>query len=145
MRTSERGIALIKKFEGFYPSRYICPAGLPTIGFGHVIRTGEKFPAKMTEKEATDLLAKDVAIFEQGVARAVTVPLQQNEFDALVSFSFNVGLQALRTSTLLKMLNANTDRSSVAMQFLRWNKANGQVLAGLSRRRAAESAMFMEK
>lgn len=140
MRTSAKGRDLIRKFEGEKLIAYLCPAGVWTIGVGH---TGDVKPGQKISKEQSDkLLQSDLDRFEKAVANLVEVELQQHEFDALVSFAFNVGSGALAKSTLLKMLNAG-DRKGAADQFLRWDKANGRVLAGLTARRKAERAMFM--
>lgn len=141
MKTSDKGIDLIKRFEGFESNPYLCPAGKWTIGYGwtHGV-TKESKP--ITEAEATKLLADGLANYEIGVLDCVDVDLQQCEFDALVSFAYNLGVHALRGSTLLKKLNEG-DYEGAADQFLRWNKANGQVLAGLTRRREAERELFV--
>jgi GH24 family phage-related lysozyme (muramidase) len=99
----------------------------------------------ITQKLAEDILAQDVRRFELGVLNNVKVNLNQNEFDALVSFSFNVGVNALKNSTLLRLLNDGADRSIVAAEFLRWNKGEDKVLEGLTRRRQAEKALFLQK
>lgn len=141
MQTSAAGIDLIKRYEGFGAKRYICPAGLPTIGYGHVILAGEKFPAVMTKTQAEKLLALDLKKYEAPVNKLVRVPLTQGQFDALVSFVYNIGAGKFQSSTLLKMLNLG-DYAGARGQFMRWNKANGQVLAGLTARRAAEANLF---
>lgn len=141
MRTSQDGINLIKKFEGCRLSAYRCPAGVWTIGYGHTkdVRQGQK----ITQTQAEEFLKEDLKIYEQAVDECVKVPLSQNQFDALVSFCYNCGSGALRTSTLLRLLNEG-NYSSAADQFLRWNKAGGKVLAGLSRRREEERALFLK-
>lgn len=141
MVISEKGLALIKQFESLRLATYKDSVGIPTIGWGH---TGPevKMGQKITQEEAVRLLRADVARFEKAVGRVVRVVLNQNQFDALVSFSFNVGAQALEDSTLLKKLNAG-DVQGAADQFPRWNKAGGEVLAGLTRRRAAERSLFL--
>lgn len=115
-----------------------------TIGYGHTAAAGPPVPAAgltITPAEADAILGRDLARFEAAVTRLVTVALSQHEFDALVSFTFNVGEGALGRSTLLRKLNAG-DGSGAAAEFGRWNKAGGRVLAGLTRRRAEERAMF---
>jgi lysozyme len=140
MKTSQAGIDLIKKFEGLRLEAYEDVVGVWTIGYGH---TGDVQPWEtLTEAEAEMLLVGDLEETEEGVERLVTVDLDQNEFDALVSFAFNVGLGALKSSTLLKLLNSG-NRTGAAAQFKRWDKAGGKVYAGLSRRRAAEAEMFL--
>ena len=146
MRTSDAGVSLIKTFEGFRAKPYRCPAGIPTIGYGATFYPdGRKVslndPA-ITEARATELLRDMLGGFERGVLRQVKVELAQHEFDALVSFAYNVGSEALAGSTLLKRLNAN-DKKGAADQFLRWNRADGRVMSGLTRRREAERAMFL--
>lgn len=142
MKASERGYALIRRFEGFSAGCYFCPAGKPTIGYGHVIRSGEKFsPAGITEDEAQALLAQDVKGTEQALSRLVTVPLTQNQCDALVCFTYNVGVTALAKSTLLRLLNAGNP-DAAAQEFSRWVYGGGKKLPGLGARRAAEEALF---
>jgi len=141
---SHKGVELIKLFEGCRLETYLDAADVPTIGYGSTgshVRMG----MKITKEEAEQLLLDDLKRFEAGVSEQVTVPLNQNEFDALVSFSFNVGLGALNRSTLLRMLNDGASKSVVASQFLRWNKVNGKPLEGLTRRRKAERALFLTK
>lgn len=139
MQISKAGLDLIKQFEGLYLKAYRCPAGVPTIGYGHT--AGVAMGQTITQQQADDYLRRDVRQFERAVARLVTVPLTQGQFDALVSFAFNLGEGALAQSTLLRMLNAG-DYAGAAAQFDRWNKAGGRVLPGLVRRRAAERALF---
>lgn len=140
MKTSPNGRALIRKAEGDRLTAYYCPAGVLTIGVGH---TGPDVKPGMTITQAQSdaLLSADLAKFEAAVSRNVKVPLTQNQFDALVSFTYNLGEGALRSSTLLRMLNAG-DYTGAAAQFARWDKAGGKVLAGLTKRRAAEAALF---
>lgn len=139
MQISKDGLDLIKQFEGLYLKAYRCPAGVPTIGYGHT--AGVAMGQAITQQQADDYLRRDVRQFERAVARLVSVPLTQGQFDALVSFAFNLGEGALAQSTLLRMLNAG-DYAGAAAQFDRWNKAGGRVLPGLVRRRAAERALF---
>ena len=140
MKTSLKGIALIKEYEGLRLGAYLCSAGVLTIGYGHT--GGVKEGDLITEQKAEQLLQDDLKKFENGVLRLVRVPLAQNQFDALVSFAFNLGVGNLGKSTLLKMLN-DRDYKGAAGQFIRWNKAAGKELAGLTRRRLAESALFL--
>lgn len=139
MITSDRGIKLIKEFEGFEPRAYYCPANVLTIGYGHT--RGVKQGQVINETQAEKLLRTDLVIFEQDVNKLVKVKINQNQFDALVSFAFNCGSRALSTSTLLKKLNAG-DYAGAASEFERWNKAGGRELAGLTRRRKAERYLF---
>ena len=139
MQISKAGLDLIKQFEGLYLQAYRCPAGVPTIGYGHT--AGVAMGQTITQQQADDYLRRDVRQFERAVSRLVRVPLTQGQFDALVSFAFNLGEGALAQSTLLRLLNAG-DYAGAAAQFDRWNKAGGRVLPGLVRRRAAERALF---
>ncbi|OQS41126.1 lysozyme [Chromobacterium haemolyticum] len=140
MKASNGGIKLIQGFEGLRLKAYQDSVGVWTIGYGH---TGpDVTPGQViTQAQADALLARDLERFEAGVARLVKVPLNQNQFDALVCFSFNLGLGALQGSTLLRLLNAG-DYAGAAVQFPRWNKAGGKELPGLTRRRAAEQSLF---
>lgn len=147
MRTSPAGRAFIGRHEGLRLAAYRDAAGVWTIGYGHTAAAGPPAPAAgMTigAAEAEAILGRDLARFEQAVTRLVAVPLTQAQFDALVSFAFNVGEGALARSTLLKKLNAG-DVAGAAAEFGRWNKAGGRVLAGLTRRRAEERALFEER
>ena len=136
---SDEGLDLIKHFEGCELTSYICPSGIYTIGYGH---TGDVLPGQtITQAEADALLREDVKKFEKGTNNYTNVPLNQSQFDALVSFTFNVGLGAYRDSTLLRLLNGS-DYEGAAGQFGRWvNGANGP-LPGLVRRREAEEKLF---
>ena len=130
---------LIKEFEGCYLKAYLCPANVWTIGYGHT-KTAKKGMV-ITHEEAERLLEQDVAWVKAAVTGAVKVPLTANQISALYSFVFNVGAGAFRSSTLLRKLNAG-DYVGAQKQFRRWNKANGRVLRGLTRRRAAEAWLF---
>lgn len=144
MKTSANGIAHIKEFEGFRGKRYLCPANKPTIGYGHVIVDSERatlWDVELTEDQATKLLMKDLVRFEDAVSAMVAVPLTQGQFDALVSFAYNLGEAKLRSSTLLKLLNAG-DYDGARKQINRWVYSNGKKLEGLIRRRARETEMF---
>jgi len=107
MKTSAVGIALIKRFEGFCAAVYNCPAGKLTIGYGNVVKPGQRF-GTLTEAHATDLLRADAEIAAHSVKRFISTPLTQNQFDALVSFTFNLGGGALETSTLRSLINLLT-------------------------------------
>ena len=137
MKTSQAGIDLIKEFEGCELTSYLCPANVWTIGIGH---TGDVEPGtSITEREAEDLLRKDLMYFEDAVGDLITVKLSQSEFDALVSFTFNVGSGALGVSTLRKRLNAGEPKCPVFKEELpKWVKADNRPLPGLVRRREAE-------
>lgn len=140
LRTSDAGIALIKRFESFCATVYRCPAGKPTIGYGHVILPGEQF-GTITEADAIELLRRDLAIAEAAVRRLITVPLTQNQFNALVSFTFNVGEGALEKSTLRRRINQG-NWALAKRELLRWVFADGKVLAGLVVRREEEVGML---
>lgn len=144
MKTSQSGIDLIKRFEGLELEAYQDIAGVWTIGYGHIETA--KPGMRITEREAEALLQRDLKPREQAVGRIVSVPLNQNEFDALVSFVYNVGVEAFRRSTARRRLN-NNDRIGAADALTWWNKATvGGVLrevTGLTRRRAAERALFL--
>lgn len=137
---SQAGIDLIKRFEGLKLTAYRCPAGVPTIGYGHT-RTARMGQA-ITEATAEALLREDLAEYEQCVTRLVHAPLDQHQFDALVSFAFNIGCPRLSASTLLTKLN-RLDYAGAADELLRWNRGGGKVLRGLVRRREAERALFL--
>ena len=134
------GLNLIKRFEGFSPSVYICPAGYPTIGYGHLVRDGEQFTS-ISAEEAEALLRKDVASAERAVLRLVNVPLSDGQFDALVSFTFNLGAGALQRSTLRRKVNRQL-HIEVPSQLMRWVWAGGRRLNGLIRRRKAEALQY---
>ncbi|MDE6314031.1 MAG: lysozyme [Lachnospiraceae bacterium] len=144
MKIAVKGLDLIKKSEGLELKSYKDAAGVLTIGYGH---TGKDITEGMviTEEQAENLLKDDLRSAEQAVSNCVTVSINQNQFDALVSFTYNVGSGALRKSTLLKKLNAG-DYKGAAAEFLKWNKAtvNGkkQELKGLTKRREQEKALF---
>ena len=141
LKISQTGINLIKKYEGCVLTAYQCPAGVWTIGYGHT-RTACK-GLKISLKTAEKLLEEDIKVYEKGVNNVVSVSLTQNQFDALVSFSFNCGVTALKNSTLLKKLNSK-DYEGAAKEFPRWNKSNGKVLAGLTKRREEEKELFLK-
>lgn len=141
MRISEKGLDGIKAHEGLVLHVYDDGVGFATIGYGHLIKPGESF-TEITEAEATELLRRDVAVAERAVNRLVKVPVTQDQFDALVSFTFNLGEGSLERSTLLKKLNAG-DYNGAANEFPRWVRAGGRVLAGLVNRRNDERELFV--
>lgn len=141
LKTSKNGLKLIKEFEGCVLTAYKCPAGVWTIGYGHT--GGVKEGQKISKTKAEELLKLDLKVYENYVNNYVKVKLNQNQFDALVSFTYNCGPGSLKTSTLLKKLNQG-DYRGAANELPRWNKANGQVLAGLTRRRKAEKELFLK-
>ena len=139
MKISNDGLKLIKRYEGLKLNAYKCPANVWTIGYGHTyqVRSGDK----ITESVATEYLKNDVRHAQNAIDRYVKVSISQYQFDALVSFIYNVGAGAFKKSTLLKMLNKR-NYEGASNQFKRWNKAGGRVLKGLSRRRADEAELF---
>ncbi|PUA41447.1 muraminidase [Pseudomonas protegens] len=141
MRTSQRGLNLIKSFEGLRLQAYQDAVGVWTIGYGTT--RGVKSGMSISKEQAERMLQNDIARFEPEIDRLVKVPLSQNQWDALMSFTYNLGPTNLGSSTLLRLLNAG-DYAAAADQFLRWNKAGGRVLPGLTRRRAAERELFLE-
>lgn len=144
MKLGKEGLEIIKDFEGFYPRRYVCPAGYWTIGYGHVIKASEHFDEPITLEVGEELLQGDVEEAENGVNGLVQVPLGQNQFDALVSWTFNLGTGNLASSTLLRKLN-DGDYEGAAAEFKRWKYGGGVVLPGLVRRRKAEEDLFRKE
>ena len=136
---SNEGIALIKKFEGCELESYRCSADVPTLGYGHT--RGVSDGDTCTQQEADNMLADDLQEFEQYVNDLVNADLSQNQFDALVAWTYNLGPTNLKASTLLKRVNED-DIADVPHQIKRWNKAGGKVLDGLIRRREAEALLF---
>ena len=139
MKISENGLNLIKHFEGCELQAYECPAGVWTIGYGH-IKTAHEGKV-ITQEQADEMLVEEMEEYEGYINRAVKVELNQNQFDAMVSWVYNLGNGNLGASTLLKVLNMG-DYAGVPAQMLRWNKAGGKVLEGLTRRRQAEADLF---
>ena len=142
MKTSAEGLALIKKFEGLELEAYKCAAGVLTIGYGHTagVQEGDVW----SEAQANEQLEIDMEEYAGYINDLVSCPLSQNQFDALVSWVYNLGPANLKASTLLKKLNAG-DYADVPHQIKRWNKAGGKVLEGLIRRREAEALLFEGK
>jgi lysozyme len=142
MNISEEGLSLIKKFEGCELEAYRCSANVLTIGYGHT--KGVEENQKITQEEAEEMLASELGEYEDYINDMVECDLEQHQFDALVAWVYNLGPTNLRSSTMLKRLNAN-DLDDVPAQIRRWNKAGGKVLAGLTRRREADALMFQNK
>lgn len=140
MNPSDKALELIRQFEGLRLAAYKCPAGVPTIGYGTT--RGVKMGMTVTKDEAEKLLLNDVTPFADRINKLVKVKLNQNQFDALVSFVYNVGPEAFADSTMLKLINQNL-LDDAANQFVRWNKVKGEVFAGLTRRRMAERDLFL--
>ena len=145
MQMSQAGIdALLKKFEGCKLTSYRCPANVCTIGYGHTSAAGSPTVVdnmKITQKQADDILRKDLVKYETGVHDIVTQPLSQNQFDVLVDFAYNAGLGNLKSSTLLKKVNAG-QFDAVPAELMKWTKGGGKTLPGLVRRRQAESTWW---
>ena len=139
MTPSNECIEMVKHFEGFKAVAYLCPANVWTIGYGRTQNVKEGDITSMPQ--ATRDLEEELIEFGDQVHRVVDVELSQNEFDALTSWTYNLGVGNLQSSTLLKKLNAG-DKDSVASEMLRWNKAAGKVLAGLTTRRQAEADLW---
>lgn len=142
---SKNGVALIKHFEGFSATKYDDGVGVMTIGYGHAIKKTEVFSKPISMQEAEVILVKDLAAVDAAISKWVTVPLNQNQYDAIGSFVFNLGAGNFAGSTLLKKLNAK-DYEGASKEFIRWNK--GRVkgvlveMPGLTRRRLAEQKLF---
>jgi lysozyme len=132
---------VIKHFEGYSPIIYKDAAGYDTIGFGHLIKPGEKIPEPLLGEAAERLLEKDVRPKVAAVNARVSVPLFQGQFDTVVSWTYNLGEGTLQNSTMLKRINAGR-HGEVPGQMKRWNRAGGRVLKGLERRREAEAALY---
>jgi len=157
MKVGEKGKQLFRQWEGLSTKVYNDSGGRPTIGIGHLLTKQELTTGTLiidgvsinidyhdlTEEQCWALLAQDLRVAERSVNELVKVPLNQNQFDALVSFVFNVGRSAFRDSTLLKFLN-NGNFASVPMQLKRWNKVNGNVVDGLVNRRQKEVDLWLE-
>ncbi len=139
----EKAVALIKQFEGFSPVVYLDNGGVPTIGYGSTNGVTTDSPP-ISEEEATIMLEHDLRFAINAINRLVIRPLNDNQFAALCSFIYNVGVHAFEGSTMLKLLN-NAQYDLCADQFLRWNRAGGKVIQGLTTRREAERALFMEE
>lgn len=142
-KISSDGIDLLKHFEGLRLHAYLCSAGVATIGYGSTMHKGKPVRLGMvwTKAQAEQALLDDLIVFEKSVNKLVKVSINQKMFDALVCFVYNVGAGAFEKSTLLKKLNAK-EYSEVPDQFLRWDKANGKSVRGLTLRRKAESDLF---
>jgi lysozyme len=141
------GISIIKRFEGCKLRAYLCPGSVWTIGWGSTfyedgsrVREGDR----ITQDRADLLLMATYRLFEAEVRRAVTARLTPNQLGALVSFTFNVGGGNLRRSTLLRLVNQSPNNPGIRAQFMRWNKAGGVVLRGLTRRREAEANLYFK-
>lgn len=141
MRLSKEGLDLIKQFEGCTLTAYLDVVGVPTIGYGHT--GGVKLGDTMTQAEADAQLEHDVLIRTNAVNNVLIAPVTQGQFDALVSFAYNVGVGNLQRSTLLRMINRG-QAADAGDELLKWNQAGGKVFAGLTRRREAELDLYNE-
>ena len=142
MKASSKALELIKQFEGLRLKAYLCPGGVWTIGYGHT--AGVKSGMVITEAQAEEFLLSDIAVFEKAV-NDQNLALTQNMFDALVSFTFNVGVSNFKRSTLLCKIKVNPLDNSIMDEFLRWVYSKGRVLPGLQRRRLAEMKLYFSK
>ena len=146
MKVSDKCINMIKHHEGFVRKPYQDPIGLWTVGVGHLIGDGKKLPKEwnkeFTDEEVDNILCEDLERFEIGIQRLTKVSLKQSQFDALVSFSFNVGLGNFQSSTLRSKLNRG-DYEGASNEFPKWRKAGGKILKGLVKRRADERNLFL--
>lgn len=143
MKISVVGTDLIKSFEGLQLRPYLDSAGIPTIGYGHTLGVTLSSPL-IDQQQADKFLLEDLEKVERAIGILVQVPVNQNQYDALCSFLFNVGVRAFRNSTLRRKLNRE-DYLGASEQFKRWNKAGGKVLSGLTRRRDAEATLFLQQ
>lgn len=149
MKLSSSGLDLIKRFEGYSDRPYLCAAGKPTISYGLTYYpNGKKVTmkdSKITKQEGDEMFYKIVSNFASDVLKLVKTNITVNQLNALTSFAYNVGVANLQKSTLLKLVNINPNDANIAKEFLKWNKANGKVLNGLTNRRIAESALYFSK
>lgn len=149
MKLDEKGYNLIKQFEGYSDRPYKCPAGIPTIGFGNTYYpNGNRVKLtdpQITREYANEILAFVADNFAKSVLKAVKSKITVNQLNALTSFAYNLGMTNFRNSTLLKRVNENPNDSVIAKEFLKWNKANGKELKGLTNRRIAESVLYFTK
>ena len=140
-----KGIPIIKKFEGLRLTSYLCPAGVWTIGYGSTFcENGSKVQEgeKITIDRADGLLITTVHLFEKSVKGLVKSSINENQLGALTSFAFNLGVGNFKASTLLKKVNKNPSDPMIRDEFMKWNKAGGKVLNGLTRRREAEANLY---
>lgn len=146
MKTSEDGLKLIEKFEGCCLKAYRCPANVLTIGYGHTSAAGAPEVTEglvITKDQAMEILRRDIAAFERELNSMLTCKVTQHQYDALMSFMYNVGVGALRKSTLLKRVNAG-QFDMVRAEFMKWTRGGGRELPGLVARRRAEADLFIK-
>lgn len=144
-KINQTGLDLIKEFEGFRSEAYLCPSNIATIGYGSTFYPDGrkvKLGDRITREEGEKLLMTTVQTFADAVNKTVKVSITSNQFSALVSLCFNIGVGAFQKSTLVKVLNQG-NYGEAANQFLRWNRGGGQILAGLTRRRTRERELFL--
>ena len=143
---NDAGIKLVKDFEGCKLTAYLCPAGVPTIGYGHTgpdVSASDVGQLTITQEQADQMLLEDLYVVEARLKRNLLIEPNANELGAMVSLAYNIGMGNLKSSTLLRLWNAGADKAQVAGEFPRWNKAGGRVLPGLIARRAAERDLFL--
>ncbi|WP_309640708.1 lysozyme [Flavobacterium sp.] len=148
MITGKKGILIIEEFEGFEPKMYKDAVGLPTIGYGTLIDTKEEQWLKtaiITKDQAEVLLRRELGMIERNLNVMLKKTITQNQFDALVSFAYNLGIANLRSSTLLKKVNRNPADTTIRDEFMKWVHAGGKVLKGLQTRRKAEADLYFKK
>ena len=148
MKLNNKGYNLIKQFEGYSDRPYLCPAGIPTIGFGNTYYPNG-IKVKLTDKQITrdyanEMLAFVADNFAKEVLKSITSIITQNQLNALTAFAYNLGMTNFRNSSLLKKVNANPNDPSIKEEFLKWNKSNGKILQGLINRRRAEANLYFE-
>lgn len=145
-KLSQKGLELIKQFEGLSLTPYVCDGNINTIGYGNTYYTnGKKVTLQdkpITKQQAEELLKNSLSTYEKAVDSFCRDDISQRNFDALVSLAYNIGVGNLQKSTLIKKVNANPKDPSIKDEFLKWNKANGRVLAGLTKRRQAEANLY---
>ena len=145
-KLSQKGLELIKQFEGLSLTPYVCAGGINTIGYGNTYYTnGKKVTLQdkpITKQQAEEILKFSLSTYEKAVDSFCRDDISQSQFDALVSFAYNLGTGALQKSTLIKKVNANPKDVTIADEFIKWNKANGRVLVGLTKRRQAEANLY---
>ena len=147
MKINKLGIDLIKQYEGCKLNAYLCPANVPTIGYGSTYYedlSKVKIGDTITNEQAEKLLINLVDRFSISVKNAITSKVNENQFSAIVSFAYNCGLGNLRSSTLLKKVNLNPLDITIKDEFMKWNKGGGKVLMGLTRRRESESNLYFK-
>jgi len=138
---SNNGLRLIRAFESFSPIPYVCPAGYKTLGYGHVVKPTEVFDLPLSPESGKIILLKDVGVSERAISRLIRVPLSQNQWDALTSWTFNLGSGALQSSTLRSVINRQ-EYDEAPDQIRRWIYAGGRRLNGLIKRREIEARLF---